>query len=155
MLSLFRIDCRLVHYQTAQLWPKKLGINMIIIAADYVLNDETRMGMFKVMVPKSIRLQVGTTEDAINFLNSDEAEKYKIELVVGTSDDAKIISEKVSYAKKIQAAIIQQPDGKNITSFLKVNAHDKEIFKQMLESGTEVEYCVMPTEKPVPLKKYI
>ena len=34
MISLFRIDFRLLHYQTSQVWPKKLDINMIVVAND-------------------------------------------------------------------------------------------------------------------------
>lgn len=155
MISLFRIDCRLIHYQTAQLWPKKLNINMILVAADDVLQDKTRMGMFKVMVPKAMKLMIGTVQEAIDFLNSSEADNYKIELIVGRSEDALAITQQVPAAKKVQAAIIQQPDGKNMTSFLKVNAADKDNFKAMLDAQVTVEYCVMPTEKPVSVARFL
>ena len=36
MISMFRIDFRLLHYQTSQVWPKKLDINMIVVANDAV-----------------------------------------------------------------------------------------------------------------------
>lgn len=39
MISLFRIDFRLLHYQTSQVWPKKLDINMIVVANDAVIQD--------------------------------------------------------------------------------------------------------------------
>ena len=34
MLALFRIDFRLLHYQTSQIWPNKLNVNMIVVAND-------------------------------------------------------------------------------------------------------------------------
>ena len=39
MISLFRIDFRLLHYQTSQVWPKKLDINMIVVANDAVIQE--------------------------------------------------------------------------------------------------------------------
>ena len=51
MISLFRIDFSLLHYQTSQVWPKKLDINMIVVANDAVIQDPLRMSLMKMSAP--------------------------------------------------------------------------------------------------------
>lgn len=155
MISLFRVDCRLIHYQTASMWPKKVDANMILVASDTIFDDAMRMGMFKVMVPSSIKLQVLKIDDAINYLLSEEALKPKIELVVESIEDAKRILDAISTITKLQVAIVQRPNGKQISKYLIVNDEDIEILKLLCSSGKEIECCCLTTDKSVPISKLI
>lgn len=155
MISLFRVDCRLIHYQTASMWPKKVDANMIVVASDTIFNDAMRMGMFKVMVPSSIKLQVLKIDDAISYLLSDESLKPKIELVVESIEDAKRIMDAVPSITKLQVAIVQRPNGKQISKYLIVNDEDIEILKNLVSNGKEIECCCLTTEKSISINKLI
>ena len=41
-VKLFRIDYRLLHWQTGVLWVQKLKANMILVAGDKVAADDMR-----------------------------------------------------------------------------------------------------------------
>ena len=68
MISLFRIDFRLLHYQTSQVWPKKLDINMIVVANDAVIQDPLRMSLMKMSAPANCGLKILSVEKAGLFL---------------------------------------------------------------------------------------
>ena len=44
MIVLFRIDYRLLHFQTASVWPNKVGADTIVIANDQVVKDQMQIG---------------------------------------------------------------------------------------------------------------
>lgn len=155
MISLFRVDCRLIHYQTASMWPKKVDANMILVASDTIFDDAMRMGMFKVMVPSSIKLQVLKIDDAIQYLLSEAAAKPKIELIVETLEDAKKILDAIPTITKLQVAIVQRPNGKQIAKYLIVNDGDIEILKSLSLAGKDIESCCLTTEKSVSISKII
>ena len=82
MISLFRIDFRLLHYQTSQVWPKKLDINMIVVANDAVIQDPLRMSLMKMSAPANCGLKILSVEKAGLFLMDPKNERRRIELLV-------------------------------------------------------------------------
>lgn len=42
MISLVRIDDRLIHGQVAVVWTKHLGVNRILVANDQIVNNEVQ-----------------------------------------------------------------------------------------------------------------
>lgn len=82
MIVLFRIDYRLLHFQTASVWPNKVGADTIVIANDQVVKDQMQIGLIKMMAPKGIKLRLCSVTKAIDYLNSAESSARKIELLV-------------------------------------------------------------------------
>ena len=56
MIALFRIDYRLLHFQTASVWPNKIGADTIVIANDAIVKDQMQIGLIKMIAPKGIKL---------------------------------------------------------------------------------------------------
>ena len=48
-VKLFRIDYRLLHWQTGVLWVQKLKANMILVAGDKVAADDMRKNLIKLL----------------------------------------------------------------------------------------------------------
>lgn len=42
MISLIRIDDRLIHGQVAVVWTKHLGVNRILVANDQIVNNDVQ-----------------------------------------------------------------------------------------------------------------
>ena len=53
-VKLFRIDYRLLHWQTGVLWVQKLKANMILVAGDKVAADDMRKNLIKLAAPTAL-----------------------------------------------------------------------------------------------------
>lgn len=155
-VKLFRIDYRLLHWQTGVLWVQKLGANMILVAGDVIAKDDMRKNLVKLAAPKNLKTMVVSNEEAINFLNSEEAKKYTIELLVERTQDALALVEGVPSLKVLNAALMKTAPGKKmVTKYLAVGEDDIANFKKMLDLGVEIGCYTVPTEKSVDIRKYI
>lgn len=155
-VKLFRIDYRLLHWQTGVLWVQKLGANMILVVGDVIAKDDMRKNLVKLAAPKSLKTLVLNNEEAIEFLQSEEAEKYTIELLVESTYDALTLVKGVSSLRNLNAALMKTAPGKKMVSkYLSVGEEDIQNFKEMLDLGVAIECYTVPTEKAVDIRKYI
>ena len=51
MISLVRIDDRLIHGQVAVVWTKHLGVNRILVANDQIVNNEVQKMSLRMAAP--------------------------------------------------------------------------------------------------------
>ena len=155
-VKLFRIDYRLLHWQTGVLWVQKLGADTILVAGDVIAKDEMRKNLIKLAAPKNLTTLILNNKDAVEYLNSEEAKTKKIELLVESTDDALYLVQNVDYLRSLNAALMKTAPGKKIvTKYLALDPNDVDNFNKMLELGVDIQCFTIPTEKKVDIKKYI
>ena len=156
MISLFRIDFRLLHFQTSQTWPKKLGCNVIVMANDDVANDALRISLMKMSAPSGVKLKIYSIEDAIAYLQSEESRNAKVEVIVESPKDAYRLREKVDILNDLNVALLKGGEGKRIVSpSLNFSPEDEEYLRKLVELGVRAESYVAPDDKKVPITKYL
>ncbi len=64
MISLVRIDDRLIHGQVAVVWTKHLGVNRILVANDQIVNNEVQKMSLRMaaLIPPSAPLWRSKTQ---------------------------------------------------------------------------------------------
>ena len=70
MVLMTRVDCRLLHGQTAVSWTSGLGADCILIANDSVATDDLRKTTMKLAKPAGAKLVIKNIEDSITALKS-------------------------------------------------------------------------------------
>lgn len=156
MIVLFRIDYRLLHFQTASVWPNKIGADTIIIANDAVVRDQMQIGLIKMIAPKGIKLRICSLEKAIVYLNSPESKDRRIELLVSSTDDCVKITEEVDGIHEVCAGLMKSEEGKKIVSkTLAIGPSDERAFRRLLELGVKVQSYSTPDDVAVPIEKYL
>lgn len=157
MICLFRIDYRLLHWQTGVAWPQNLKVNTIIVANDAVASNEQRKALMTVMgIAKGIELHFMSINQTISFLKTEENREKRIELLVDNSYDARILVEKGVETNVINAAFMKIAPGKRaVNKSLAFGDDDVENFRLILDKGIAIEYYTVPNEKPVSIKKYL
>lgn len=156
MIALLRIDYRLLHFQTASVWPNKIGADTIVIANDGVVKDQMQIGLIKMMAPKGIKLRICSVAKAIAYLNSEESRARKIELLVETPADSVRIAQEVKGIRHICAGLMKGEKGKKLVSkTLAIGPEDVDAFKHLIELGIEVESYSTPDDIAVPITKYL
>lgn len=156
MVSLFRLDFRLLHYQTSQVWPPKVGANQILVANDKVVNDSLRISLMKMAMPRSCSLKVLCIDDAIKYLNGEESQSKKIELLVENTTDALKLAQNVSELRYLNAGLMKGGEGKKlITPSLSFAPEDYENYKALVDLGVQVESFVTPDDRRIPITNYL
>lgn len=156
MIVLFRIDYRLLHYQTSSVWPNKVGANEILIADDDLVKDQMQLGLIKMMAPGGLKTKVATIEKAIKYLNSEESKDRKIQILVPTAMDAYRICKEVPDAKNVCAGLMKGTKDKVMVSkTLAFAPEDFEAFEGLVNLGVNVESYAVPEDTPIPITKYL
>lgn len=148
MIKSVRIDDRLIHGQVAFAWTKHLDANCIIVANDFVVNDEFKKMTLNLAKPPGVKLLILSVEDSITFLNSTESEKYNMFVLIDNALDASQLANRVPSIQSITVGGMRMAPGKRMVSqAVALNEEDIEIFKKLVDSGVEVEVRQIPSEK--------
>ncbi len=155
-VKLFRIDYRLLHWQTGVLWQQATNATMILVVGDAVAGNKVQVSAIKMAAPKTVRTEIVSMDKAVAFLNGPKASKFVIELIVENTKDALELVRRVPGLRNVNAALMKTLPGKRLlTKYLAVDDKDVENFKEMIELGAKVECYTVPGEKAVDITKYI
>ena len=87
-LVLTRVDDRLIHGQILETWVPFVRADCIVVANDEVAGNSLKKMMMQASVPSRMRVEIGTVEEIVSLLNSDELSQRRILLLFGTTADA-------------------------------------------------------------------
>lgn len=88
MISLVRIDDRLIHGQVAVVWTKYLGVSRIIVANNRVAQNDSQKMALSLAVPSGVKAFFKTIDDTVGILSDSRSEKMKILVIVDSPQDA-------------------------------------------------------------------
>ncbi len=140
IISLLRIDDRLIHGQVATSWVKATACDTIFAVNDAVTNDELRKTLLMQVAPPDIKTFIITVEKAIAVYKNPKYEKTKVlMLVTNPSDILRLIDGGVDI-KSINVGGMTFKDGnKLISSAVAIGSQDLEAFKKLRDKGIELE----------------
>ncbi len=148
MITLLRVDHRLLHGQVAFSWTQYVGADCILIANDNVPEDELRKTTIKLAKPPSVKLVIKNINDAIESIKSGVTDKYHLFIVVESVNDAWRIASAVEGIKSINLGGIKAKEGsKNISKAVNLLPEEIEQLQQLVGKGVEVEIRQVPNDR--------
>jgi len=148
MITLLRVDHRLLHGQVAFSWTQYVGADCILIANDNVPNDELRKTTIKLAKPPSVKLVIKNIDDSIEAIKSGVTDKYNLFIVVESVDDAWRITNAVGNIKSINLGGIKAKEGsQNISKAINLLPEEIEQLQQLVGKGVEVEIRQVPNDR--------
>ena len=148
MITLLRVDHRLLHGQVAFSWTQYVGADCILIANDNVPEDELRKTTIKLAKPPSLKLVIKNINDAIESIKSGVTDKYHLFIVVESVNDAWRIASAVEGIKSINLGGIKAKEGsKNISKAINLLPEEIEQLQQLVGKGVEVEIRQVPNDR--------
>lgn len=148
MITLLRVDHRLLHGQVAFSWTQYVGADCILIANDNVPEDELRKTTIKFAKPPSVKLVIKNINDAIESIKSGVTDKYHLFIVVESVNDAWRIASAVEGIKSINLGGIKAKEGsKNISKAINLLPEEIEQLQQLVGKGVEVEIRQVPNDR--------
>jgi len=148
MIKLIRIDDRLVHGQVAYAWTGTLDANVILVANDTVAKDEFQKMTLKLATPAGVELICMSVDESITYLNGEPSNNKNVFVLVNNSSDALALARDVKEAKKINIGGMRMSEGKKMrTSAVALDDEDIANFREILNTGVELEIRQVPSEK--------
>lgn len=157
---MIRIDERLIHGQVALIWTKELGVNRIVVVNNKAANNSTMISTLKMATPDNIKCIVLEVEKGVELLNNPRTEALKMLVVVNNVEDAKVLCQRVKNIPLLNVGNYGRADGKisqkeKITDNLFLSEEDKSDFKEIFETGVDVEYQIVPGQQKKKMKELI
>ncbi|MGA6263682.1 PTS sugar transporter subunit IIB [Klebsiella pneumoniae] len=147
MITLLRVDHRLLHGQVAFSWTQYVGADCILIANDSVPGDELRKTTIKLAKPPSVKLVIKNINDSIEAIKSGVTDKYNLFIVVESVNDAWRIASAIDEIKSINLGGIKAKEGsKNISKAINLLPTEIEQLQQLVGKGVEVEIRQVPND---------
>lgn len=158
MISMLRIDDRLIHGQVAVMWTKELGVERIIVANDEVAQNEIQKSALLLAAPTSVKAAIVPVDKAMAIVNDQRAKDMKILVLVNNPTDMLRILESGAKVEKLNLSNYgrQLGGGENIKKEVATSVYldqaDVEKFKMIFEVAGDVSYQPVPGQTAESLK---
>lgn len=158
MISLLRIDDRLIHGQVAYGWTSALGVNVILVVNDEAQNDQMKAMALNLAKPANVNLYIrGVQESGEIVQKFSESQKSKVLVLVKNTDDAVALARNSGgVIKEVNVGGLRYSEGKRkLTDLVAVDDQDLANLKEMEGLGIELEFRMLPRDKKKGLKDMI
>lgn len=160
MISMIRIDDRLVHGQVAVKWSKELGVNRIVVVSDSIAQNEIQVSALKMAGPSGVKVAVLSLEKAIAILNDPRSEQLKILVVTNEPKYVAGLVPKLKEKPMLNMANYGRiggslSDKEKITETVYLSEEDKVTLKEIFDAGYDFSYQPLPDDTPQSLKSLI
>lgn len=147
MISLLRIDDRLLHGQVALAWSPALGVDCILVANDKVASDDFQKMALGLAKPANTKLLVKSVSDVISILNNSRYASIKMLVLVNQVKDAYLIASQVKDVKSVNFGGIRTKTGaKSISKAVSLTEEDMVYVRKLIDQNVELEIRQLPTE---------
>ncbi len=153
MIVNVRVDHRLLHGQVAMAWNQVLGSDCILIANDSVPGDEIRKTGIKLAKPQNTKLVIKTLEDSVKALKSGVTDKYRLFVVTETIGDVYRLAKETGMITEITLGGVKSRENTSqIAKAVFVTEEEKELLKELIQDGIEVEIRQVPNDSRIMAK---
>lgn len=161
LISLLRVDDRLIHGQVAVVWSHYLGVNRIIVANDEILDNKVQIMALKMSVPEGVKPFFVSVDQGIQLMNNPKSANLKIMVIVNKPEDALKIAKNVSNIPVINLGNYGRVGSENmngkeqLSKNIFVTEKDKKVLKELLETNIKINVQPVPSDPDVQLSSLI
>jgi PTS system mannose-specific IIB component len=141
-----RIDNRLLHGQVVQFWIPFLEAQRLVIADDATAADETLVSLYRMVMPKNVRLDVVRPDELAPML---AAAPPATTLVLLGSVDAAVRARKGGFAfERLTIGNVHAAEGRErVTDSVHLSAAELASLLGLRRSGTAIDIQSFPGER--------
>lgn len=158
MISLLRIDDRLIHGQVAFGWTASLGVNVFLVVNDEAQTDQMKAMALNLAKPNDVKLYIRGVQESGEIVQKFAAsQKSNVLVLVKNTDDAlSLVKNSGGVLKEVNVGGLRYSEGKRkLTDLVAVDDQDIANFKAMEELGVDLEFRMLPRDKKKSLKEIL
>ena len=149
MIKVLRVDDRLLHGQVAVAWVNFYKADVILIANDQVITDQTMQMAFKLATPPGVTLSMKSLDGAVAVINNPKHASRSIMVVAKTMQDAEYVCGKTKGAiKNVLLGGLRSGEGKrqiDMNSYM--SEDDIAVMDRLEQAGLMITMQPDPTQK--------
>lgn len=151
-----RIDDRLIHGQVVTAWIKQYPINKILIIDGELSKNKLMERIYKAAAPVGIEVVIMDQESAEVFLKEAPLPKENIMILVKVPQVLEgLLHAGIDITKIILGGMGAKPGRKTFNKNVSANEDETDCFKRIIDSGVEIYYQLVPSEKEVNIRKLL
>lgn len=149
MIKVLRVDDRLLHGQVAVSWVNFYQADVILIANDHVITDQTTQMAFKLATPPGVTLSMKSLDGAVAVINNPKHAPRTIMVITKTIQDAEYLCAKTQGAiKDILLGGLRSGEGKRqIDNNSYMSEDDIAVMNRMEQEGLNIAMQATPSLK--------
>lgn len=151
MITMMRVDDRLIHGQVAVMWSKELNIQRIIVASDVIAANELQVSALKMAAPAGVKAAVLSIDKAVGIIADPRAKDMRILVISNNPEDLLHVAEKIQERPVLNVANYGRIGG-NLSEKTKVaesvylTDHDKDVIGEIAGLGIEIIHQPLPSD---------
>lgn len=149
MISMARIDDRLIHGQVAVKWSKELGISRIIVASDSIAKNAVQVAALKDAAPAGVKAAILPIEKAQGILNDPRSKDMKILLVSNDPRDILAVFKGIEERPVLNVANYGRINGpiagkQKVSDSVYLTDGDRAVLHEISDMGVEIIHQPVP-----------
>lgn len=151
MITMMRVDDRLIHGQVAVMWSKELNIQRIIVASDAIAANELQVSALKMAAPAGVKAAILPIDKAVGIISDPRAKDMRILVISNNPEDLLRVAEKIEEKPVLNIANYGRIGG-NLSEKSKVaesvylTDSDKEVIDKIAGLGIEIIHQPLPSD---------
>ncbi len=162
MISLLRLDERLIHGQVAIKWSRHLSVDRIVVVSNEAAGNPVIQKSLMMAAPATAKTTIKGIDDAVSLLKDPRGADHKILVIVNNPLDLlKIVTEipdiplvNVGNYGRV-ASKIGAESRKACRKNLYVYESEAEVLKKVIAMGVKCNYQTIPDDVPEDLAKVL
>lgn len=153
MVTIMRIDDRLVHGQIVTMWLNEANAKLIVVADNDVAGDPMQQSIMKMGVPAGVALKMLSLADAYTYVESDVGKAHNILLLVRSPQTAKAFLAQGFYIETVNLGNISNRAARGGEKRVRVQLNmwplpqDVQDLRDIAALGIRLESRAVPSEK--------
>lgn len=157
MITMARVDDRLIHGQVAVKWSKELNISRIIVASDVVAANKLQVAALKAAAPDGVKAAVVTAAKAAALVSDPRSKDMRILLLSNDPRDLLAVFQKIEERPLLDIANFGRIGGdlaskQKISDSVYLTEDDKTVIRNISELGVEIIHQALPGD---PRKEFL
>lgn len=149
MITMMRVDDRLIHGQVAVMWSKELNVQRIIVASDVIAANELQVSALKMAAPAGIKAAVLSIDKAVGILNDPRSRDMRILVISNNPADLLAVLEGIGERPVLNVANYGRIGGslsekKKVAESVYLTKQDEEVIGRIAAAGTEIIHQPLP-----------
>ena len=151
MISMARVDDRLIHGQVAVKWCKELTISRIIVASDSIAKNAVQVAALKGAAPAGVKAAILPIEKAQAILNDPRSKDMHILVVSNDPADLLAVFKGIEERPTLNVANYGRINGpigtkQKISDSVYLTEEDKAVIHEIADLGVEVIHQPLPSD---------
>ena len=156
MISLIRIDDRLIHAQVVIGWGRILHPDRILIADDDVAGSEWEQSLYAAATPPEIKVSILALEETVRQLKGGVFDREKLIILVGHPRSVLALMDLGLEIDTINVGGLHYAKGKEkVLDHLYLDEGERSALRELVKRGVTLEARALPESEPVILNSKV